>query len=89
MTIRPFERQDTAAVVELSLRAWAPVHASIREALGPEINDSLQPDWRVDPQQSDVEATLASEVTEVWVAAANQRVVGFVASSYPSRWSDR
>ena len=65
--------------MELSLRAWAPVHASIREALGPEINDSLQPDWRV-TQQSDVEATLASEVTEVWVAAANQRVVGFVAA---------
>ena len=79
VNIRPFEPQDTTAIVGLSLRAWAPVHASIREALGPEINDSLQPDWRV-TQQRDVEAVLASDVTEVWVADANERAVGFVAA---------
>ena len=73
------EPHDTTAVVDLSLRAWAPVHASIREALSPEINDSLQPDWRM-TQQRDVEAVLASDVTEVWVADANNRAVGFVAA---------
>jgi ribosomal protein S18 acetylase RimI-like enzyme len=76
--IRPFEATDTAAVVDLSLRAWAPVHVSIREALTPPINDALQPDWRA-KQQSDVEEVLAAPTANVWVAAVNGGVAGFVA----------
>jgi GNAT superfamily N-acetyltransferase len=76
--IRPFESDDTVAVIALSLRAWAPVHVSIREALTPEINDALQADWRA-RQQSDVEMVLAAEATNVWVAELDATVVGFVA----------
>jgi hypothetical protein len=67
--IRTFEIQDGRAVVDLSLRAWAPVHVSIREALTAEINDALQPDWRAS-QQKDVEDVLASPETDVWVPMA-------------------
>jgi ribosomal protein S18 acetylase RimI-like enzyme len=65
-------------VVHLSLRAWAPVHVSIREALGSEINDALQPDWHA-KQQLDVEDALAATTNDVWVAEADGVVAGFVA----------
>jgi len=43
--IRDFHERDLAALVDLSLRAWAPVFASIREVLGDEIFLRLHPDW--------------------------------------------
>jgi GNAT superfamily N-acetyltransferase len=76
--IRPFDASDAVAVVDLSLRAWAPVHVSIRDALGPEINDALQPDWRA-KQQLDVEDVLAATTSNVWVAEVDGVVAGFVA----------
>jgi GNAT superfamily N-acetyltransferase len=76
--IRSFDVSDTVAVVELSLRAWAPVHISIREALGSEINDALQPDWRA-LQQRDVEEVLSAPTTNVWVADVDGIVAGFAA----------
>ena len=78
MRIRPFSDSDTVAVVDLSLRAWAPVHISIREALGPEINDALQPDWRA-KQQHDVKEVLSAPTSNVWVADLDAVVAGFVA----------
>lgn len=78
MYIRPFEQTDIPAVIDLSLRAWAPVHVSIREALGADINDSLQPDWRA-RQQNDVEAVLTAPTSHVWVADIDNVAVGFVA----------
>lgn len=78
LSIRPFEDSDTGAVVDLSLRAWAPVYVSIREALGPEINDALQPDWRA-KQKLDVEDVLATTTGNVWVAEVDDIVAGFVA----------
>jgi dihydrofolate reductase len=38
--IRPFEDRDTEAVVDFSLRAWAPVFASLERVLGSEIFNS-------------------------------------------------
>jgi hypothetical protein len=35
--IRPFDDRDAEAVVGLSLRAWAPLFASLEQALGSEI----------------------------------------------------
>ena len=78
MRIRPFNTSDTAAVVDLSLRAWAPVHISIREALGPEINDALQPDWRA-KQESDVKEVLSAPTSNIWVADVDHSVAGFIA----------
>jgi len=78
MRIRPFTTADTAAVVHLSLRAWAPVHVSIRDALGPEINDVLQPDWRA-KQETDVREVLAAPASNVWVADVDASVAGLVA----------
>jgi ribosomal protein S18 acetylase RimI-like enzyme len=80
-TIRVYREADRQAVVRLSLRAWAPVHASMREVMGEEIFEHLHGnDWRRQ-QQLDVEKVLSDEKSEVWVAEVNGEVVGFVAAA--------
>jgi ribosomal protein S18 acetylase RimI-like enzyme len=75
--IRPLEERDTAAVVELSLRAWAPVFASLERMLGSAVFGRLHPDWREDQRRA-VEEVCASPETRVWVADVNGETVGFV-----------
>jgi len=65
-------------VVDLSLRAWAPVFASLERALGSEIFRRLHPDWREDQRRA-VQDVCAAEKGRVWVAEANETAVGFVA----------
>jgi hypothetical protein len=43
--IRPLEDRDGEAVVDLSLRAWAPVFASPGRVLGSAVFGRLHPDW--------------------------------------------
>jgi ribosomal protein S18 acetylase RimI-like enzyme len=76
--IRPFEDRDAEAVVDLSLRAWAPVFASLEQVLGSEIFRRLHPDWREDQRRA-VEDVLAAKVGRVWVADVDGTAVGFVA----------
>ena len=45
-TIRDYAPGDEKAVVELSLRAWAPVFRSMEQVLGPEIFGRLHGDWQ-------------------------------------------
>ena len=77
--IRPFDDRDADAVVGLSLRAWAPVFASIEQAMGSELFRSFHPDgWRASQRRA-VEAVCASQKTRVWVAEVGASTVGFVA----------
>jgi GNAT superfamily N-acetyltransferase len=76
--IRAYRPDDEERIVELSLRAWQPVFASIEEILGPEIFVGLHGDWRVYQEQS-VRRTLADDQMTIWVADVG-RVVGFVAA---------
>jgi ribosomal protein S18 acetylase RimI-like enzyme len=76
--IRPFEDRDADAVVDLSLRAWAPVFAALEQVLGSEIFGRLHPDWREDQRRA-VEDVLAAKKGRVWVAEAGANTVGFVA----------
>jgi ribosomal protein S18 acetylase RimI-like enzyme len=80
VAIRHFAEADRSAVVALSLRAWAPVFASLAELLGPELFSRLHADWRSD-QRHAVEQALSSESLRVWVADEGS-VVGFVAVSF-------
>jgi ribosomal protein S18 acetylase RimI-like enzyme len=77
--IRPLEDRDAEAVVGLSLRAWAPVFASIERALGSEIYGLLFPDGWLASQRQAVEAVCASQEKRVWVAEVDGTTVGFVA----------
>lgn len=76
--VRPYGASDERAVVELSLRAWEPVFASLRECLGDELFELLRPDWRAG-QAAAVAATCANPDMDVLVADVGGAVAGFVA----------
>lgn len=76
--IRPYRGTDEPAVVRLALRAWAPVHDSMRDVIGEEIFGRLYgDDWRCQ-QQEDVEKALRDEKSEARVAEVDGEVAGFV-----------
>jgi GNAT superfamily N-acetyltransferase len=78
--IRAYRAEDAPQVVALSLRAWTPVHDSMRAVMGEEVFDQLYPDgWRT-RQARDVEEALADPDMEVWVAEVDGAVVGFAAA---------
>ena len=75
--IRPFHESDLDAVVEFSLRAWEPVFESMQQVLGEAIFARLHdPDWRA-VQADAVRSSCTSEDRVVFVAAVDQRPVGF------------
>jgi GNAT superfamily N-acetyltransferase len=79
--IRRYAPQDLEAVVDLSLRAWAPVFASLERELGHDLFVRLHGgDWR--RYQSDaVRDTLNADRMHAWVAESAGRVVGFAAAT--------
>src|SRR6478735_5627660 len=76
--IREFREGDLDAVVEFSLRAWAPVFAAVRDVLGDDIFLRLHPDWKADQSEA-VRSSCTNVERDVFVAVANGRPVGFVA----------
>jgi GNAT superfamily N-acetyltransferase len=76
--IREFRERDLEAVVGFSLRAWAPVFASVRDVLGEDIFLRLHPDWRGDQAEA-VRSSCTNDERDVFVAVAGGRPVGFVA----------
>ena len=65
-------------MVDLSLRAWAPVFESLEQVLGSEIFGRMHPDWREDQRRA-VEDVRAAKKGRVWVAELDGTAVGFVA----------
>jgi GNAT superfamily N-acetyltransferase len=79
-TVREFQDRDQDAVIGLSLRAWAPVFASLAEVLGENgIFTQMHPDWRADQSRA-VRAACHTEGMRVWVAEHEGGVAGFVAA---------
>ena len=79
MRIRQYEDRDADAVVGLSLRAWAPIFASIKRVMGSEIFQGLYlKGWRESQRQA-VREVCASREKPVWVADADGTAIGFVA----------
>src|SRR6185295_5482282 len=76
--IREFRDADLETVVEFSLRAWAPVFASVRDVLGDDIFLRLHPDWKANQAEA-VKSSCTNDERDVFVAVANGRPVGFVA----------
>ena len=77
MEIRRLVPDDVDAVVALSLRAWAPVFASVREVLGDDIFLRLHPDWERDHSDA-VKSSCTSGERDAFVAVVEGRPVGFV-----------
>jgi len=78
VTIAAYDPSHLESVVGLSLRAWAPVFASLEGAFGPELYARMVPDWRAS-QAKAVAAACADSSLRVWVALAEARTAGFVA----------
>ncbi|WP_019607879.1 GNAT family N-acetyltransferase [Nocardiopsis sp. CNS-639] len=74
--IRLFRESDREAVIALALRAWEPVHASLRRVLGEEVYPALVPDWRRS-QYDEVAGSVDAGDQRVWVAEADGAVAGF------------
>ncbi|MBC8090439.1 MAG: GNAT family N-acetyltransferase [Pseudonocardia sp.] len=75
--IRPLSEDDHEPVVDLSLRAWAPVFASIEQVLrGSGVFEAQHPDWRATQR---VAVQQACHDEQVWVADVDGAVAGFVA----------
>lgn len=77
MQIEPYDESRLEAIVALSLRAWAPVFASVEEAMGSDVFRAQHPDWRVTQRQA-VEATCRDADVRSWVATEDAQTVGFV-----------
>ncbi len=78
--IREYASSDEEPVVRLSLRAWAPVFASVEQVLGVELFGRLRGDWR-SGQERAVRDVLADPAVRVWVAGADEEPTGFVAAT--------
>jgi lincosamide nucleotidyltransferase A/C/D/E len=79
--IRAFKPDDRDAVVDLSLRAWAPNFTSMEAVLGEELSRRLHgDDWREYQARSVVE-TVSESTSQVWVAIRRQRTCGFVVAT--------
>lgn len=78
--IEPYsEQQHRDAVVDLSLRAWAPVFVSLEQVFEPALYQEWYPEgWRK-AQAAAVEETCRSSEMATWVATADGQPVGFVA----------
>lgn len=79
MNIEPLEIDRIDAVVELSLRAWAPVFVSIERTLHPDLFHRSYPDgWRASQRQAVRDVCLSGEF-EVFTANEGRETLGFVA----------
>jgi GNAT superfamily N-acetyltransferase len=83
--IRALTPDDLPAVVDLSLRAWAPVFASVEQALrGSGVYELLHPDWH-DTQRRAVLDVCADDAMTVWVAELDGAVAGFAAATLSTK----
>jgi len=78
MKIEAYDDAWLEEIVALSLRAWAPVFASIERAMDADVYLAMHPDWRV-TQRASVEAACREPGMHVRVAIEASRVAGFVA----------
>ena len=79
MTIELLDKSCVDAVVDLSIRAWAPVFVSIEAAMHPELYRRSYPDGWKNAQAESVREVCTSIDCEVYVAKEGETTLGFVA----------
>ncbi len=77
LQIRPFSDDDSEGVIQLSLRAWAPVFSSFEQVLGARIYTAIYSDWQ--RQQRGVVERVCKDADgfTVYVAQVGETVAGF------------
>lgn len=81
MRIQPYDSGQLDAVVQLSIRAWAPVFESLQAIMDSEVYREFFPDWRASQEEA-VKSACAAQDTHVWVAIDGGSTVGFVAVKF-------
>ncbi len=76
--IRPYEESNHSDVIEITMLAFAPIHRSFAQILGPEINPLVYPDWRTS-QREGIENIIKSETITLCVADVEGAIAGYVA----------
>ena len=80
LEIEPFDPTMMDAVIQLSLRAWEPVFASMEDGMDPAVFRSFYPDgWR-ETQSAVVRDTCSNDEIDTRVAIVSGVVAGFVAT---------
>lgn len=77
-SIRQYRTTDKESVVTISLQAWEPVFASLKQVLGNELFDILRGDWRLSQEQA-IRAVLSAPDAHIWVAESGG-LIGWVAA---------
>ncbi len=76
--IRPYQKDDLAAVLDLSVLAWEPVFSEWERLVGTEIFlVGIYPDWRKS-QKEVVEKIIYDGKNITWVAIIEEKVAGFI-----------
>lgn len=78
MQIRSFVPADRPAIIDLSLRAWAPVFPAMQQAVANYVYDAFYPRGWAERQSTDIAAFLETDSDHVWVAAEGDVILGWV-----------
>ena len=73
-----YKPEYRSQIVALSLRAWEPVFTALQPAVQPYVYDAFFPNGWADRQANDVEQVLSEEAGNVWVAAEDGVVLGWI-----------
>jgi GNAT superfamily N-acetyltransferase len=73
-----FQPEYTPEVIALSMRAWAPVFLKLKPAVADYVYEAFYPNgWDV-RQRADIEAFLANDAPNIWLAVDGSKIVGWV-----------
>lgn len=76
--IAKFRLEHALDVVALSIRAWAPVFSKLKPAVPDYVYEAFYPNgWDV-RQRADIEAFLANDAPNIWLAVDGSTIVGWV-----------
>lgn len=75
--IERYLQEQTAQVIDVSLKAWTPVFAKMKQAMPAYVYDAFYPDGWEARQVADIKAVLRDEAEAVWVARDGERLVGW------------
>lgn len=78
LRIAPFKPAHLDAIVELSVRAWAPVFPAMKAEVPGYVYDAFYPDGWEARQRADVAAVCEDDETDVRVALLDDTPVGYV-----------
>lgn len=76
--VRPYQSEDKATLLALSLRSWEPVFSALESEVSPFVYECFYPrGWRI-RQEADLAEVLDEEAGRIDVAVIDSQVVGWV-----------